>query len=237
VRTLAGTALTEAAPADHLHHFGIGVAPADVDGVTFWGGRTYVRGEGSTLLDNHGRQALLSASAEVGRWAGSIAWLAGDGAELGREHREIAATELDRGWLLSWRSRLVPASGLTVGSPATNGRDGAFYGGWFWRTPFRDADVLVRGGAGEGAAHGSLSPWIAVRTRDATLVTVQRGEPRPWFVRTGQYTGFGPALAWAERLTVTPDNPLSIALDTAVLDGWLPDSDVAALAAHTLARA
>ncbi len=56
VTTLAGTAVTELAPADHAHHLGVGVAVPDVEGFNFWGGRTYVRDQGPTELDNHGAQ-------------------------------------------------------------------------------------------------------------------------------------------------------------------------------------
>jgi len=56
VTTLAGTAVTELTPADHTHHLGVGVAVPDVEGHNFWGGRTYVRDQGPTELDNHGAQ-------------------------------------------------------------------------------------------------------------------------------------------------------------------------------------
>ncbi|WP_405887625.1 PmoA family protein [Streptomyces sp. NBC_01136] len=56
VTTLAGTAVTELSPADHTHHLGVGVAVPDVEGHNFWGGRTYVRDQGPTELDNHGAQ-------------------------------------------------------------------------------------------------------------------------------------------------------------------------------------
>ncbi|MEU4831393.1 DUF6807 family protein, partial [Streptosporangium sp. NPDC023615] len=60
VRTLAGTVVTETQPADHVHHFGAGVAISDVNGVNFWGGSTYVPGTGPVILPNHGRQRRRS---------------------------------------------------------------------------------------------------------------------------------------------------------------------------------
>lgn len=59
VTTLAGTPVTEERPADHLHHLGASVAVPDVAGHNFWGGRTYVRDQGPTELDNHGTQRHL----------------------------------------------------------------------------------------------------------------------------------------------------------------------------------
>ena len=46
VRTLAGTLVTDHQPLDHVWHLGVGVALQDVDGVNFWGGRTYTRAAG-----------------------------------------------------------------------------------------------------------------------------------------------------------------------------------------------
>ncbi|MFD8306592.1 DUF6807 family protein [Streptomyces sp. NPDC059690] len=60
VTTLAGTAVTELSPADHTHHLGVGVAVPDVEGHNFWGGRSYVRDQGPTELDNHGAQRHVS---------------------------------------------------------------------------------------------------------------------------------------------------------------------------------
>jgi hypothetical protein len=55
VRTLGGTVVTDALPADHRWHLGISVALQDVEGWNFWGGRTYVRGQGYVWRGDHGR--------------------------------------------------------------------------------------------------------------------------------------------------------------------------------------
>src|SRR4051812_9845692 len=57
VRTLAGVPVTDLLPEDHRWHLGVSVAMQDVDGVNLWGGRTYVRDQGYTWLDDHGRIA------------------------------------------------------------------------------------------------------------------------------------------------------------------------------------
>ena len=51
-----GTPLTVTEPTDHPHHLGVSLAIPDVNGTSYWGGRTYVRGEGSIMVPNHGRQ-------------------------------------------------------------------------------------------------------------------------------------------------------------------------------------
>ncbi len=79
VRTLAGVALTARHPADHDWHLGVGVAIPDVNGTSFWGGGTYVHGEGYVLLDNHGEI--------VGRRAGRGGRRVHCSAGLGRARR------------------------------------------------------------------------------------------------------------------------------------------------------
>ncbi|HET6989322.1 MAG TPA: substrate-binding domain-containing protein, partial [Kribbella sp.] len=56
VRTLGGQPLTEVSPVDHRHHYGVSLAVAGVNGTSHWGGRTFVRDQGPTLLTNHGQQ-------------------------------------------------------------------------------------------------------------------------------------------------------------------------------------
>ena len=55
VRTLGGTVVTDALPADHVWHLGASLAVQDVNGSNLWGGRTYVRDVGYTWRDDHGR--------------------------------------------------------------------------------------------------------------------------------------------------------------------------------------
>ena len=76
VRTLAGVALTARHPADHDWHLGVGVAIPDVNGTSFWGGGTYVHGEGYVLLDNHGE---IVGQALDGRPTGSLLGWTGSG--------------------------------------------------------------------------------------------------------------------------------------------------------------
>ncbi|CAM5304234.1 hypothetical protein SNARM312S_07222 [Streptomyces narbonensis] len=78
---------------------------------------------------------------------------------------------------------------LSVGSPATNGRPGAAYGGFFWRAP-KEAAVPVVFGAESGAddeesVHGARSDWVALAGEGWTLVFAGATETTrrdPWFV-------------------------------------------------------
>ena len=53
--------VTDHLPEDHVWHLGAGVAIQDVDGVNFWGGRTYTRDAGAYVWrKDHGRIVTLA---------------------------------------------------------------------------------------------------------------------------------------------------------------------------------
>ncbi|WP_220457984.1 MULTISPECIES: DUF6807 family protein [unclassified Actinotalea] len=231
VTTLRGTPVTQAAPADHPHHAGVGLPFPDVDGTSYWGGRTYVRDVGSTLLANHGRQDVVAARPlPDGSGADlTVVWTSVDGTVQLRELRELRARPAGPGWVLDWRSVLRAETAVSLGSPATNGRHGAFYGGWFWRTPFAGAHAETAQGPGVERAHGVATPWLLVRGPEATLLCVQVGTVLPWFVRTEGYVGFGPAVAHTARRRLAAGEELVLHTRTLVTDA--PVTDPAALAA------
>jgi len=245
VRTLRGVVLTDTSPRDHRHHYGLSIAIADVNGTSHWGGRTFVRDEGPTLLQNHGRQMSggVRAVGEVdsgGRWlADDVQWFDQFGAPQLREDRAIGGVLLAQAeaWALRWHSVLHADRGdLRFDSPATNGRPGAGYGGLFWRLPMAEETiVLTDGGTGEGSAHGSSSPWLALAQRRAdawtTLVLAQpQSAPRPWFVRATEYVGAGPALAWDRPLEVASGDTLELDLTAVLVDRRLDPHEAAELA-------
>jgi hypothetical protein len=91
VSTLAGTVVTDHLPEDHVWHLGVGVAIQDVDGVNFWGGRTFTRDAGAYVWrKDHGRIVALSVESSsvessatpeqsVGWWTETLSWLAPGG--------------------------------------------------------------------------------------------------------------------------------------------------------------
>jgi hypothetical protein len=237
VTTLAGTAVTELSPADHTHHLGVGVAVPDVEGHNFWGGRTYVRGQGPTELDNHGAQRHGSFQLrDPDGFVEELRWVAA-GAELLRERRTVAATELtDTAWALDFTFSLtnVTSGPLSIGSPATNGRPGAAYGGFFWRARKEAGapQVFTADTEGEASVHGERADWLALAGAGWTLVfagatdTTRRD---PWFVRTGEYPGVGSSLASAERLPIPPGETAVRRVVTVVADGRPDRVEAAAL--------
>jgi len=231
VRTLAGTEVTEAMPPDHLHHLGASVAVPDVGGANFWGGRTYVRGKGSIPLPNHGVQRHHRWEARTEAvLAHELRWNRIDGSPLLRERRRIAARPVDdRAWALDFRYSLqnLTEEPLTIASPGVNGRNGAGYGGFFWRARrgIRRVQILGPGLKGEAQLHGARAAWLALSAHGPnpwTLVFIpEAGVDEPWFVRGGDYVGVGPSLAWSEPLTVPPHEGPRRRIITVVADGAL----------------
>ncbi|MGW3987736.1 DUF6807 domain-containing protein [Streptomyces sp. NPDC004830] len=237
VTTLAGTTVTESGPADHAHHLGVGVAVPDVEGFNFWGGRTYVRDRGPTELDNHGAQRHVAFQLrDPDRFVQELRWVA-PGGELLRERRTVAATELtDRAWALDLGFSLTNVTGrpLSLGSPATNGRPGAAYGGFFWRARKEAAppQVFTADRDGEAEAHGRSADWLALAGSGWTLVfagATERTRRDPWFVRTAEYPGVGSSLACDGRLPIPPGGTAVRRIVTVVADGRLDREGAASL--------
>ncbi|MEU3793206.1 PmoA family protein [Streptomyces fructofermentans] len=237
VTTLAGAAVTELSPADHLHHLGVGVAVPDVEGHNFWGGRTYVRDRGPTELANHGAQRHAAFQLrDPDGFVEELRWVAA-GRELLRERRTVSATGLgDTAWALDFTFSLTNTTPeeLSIGSPATNGRPGAAYGGFFWRARKEAGapEVFTAGSEGEDAVHGTCADWVALAGADWTLVFAGATEATrrdPWFVRTAEYPGVGSSLAHTERLPIPSGGTTVRRVVTVVADGRLGRDEAAAL--------
>ncbi|WP_307801741.1 DUF6807 family protein [Actinomadura violacea] len=235
VRTLGGTVVTEVQPDDHVHHFGAGIAISDVDGANFWGGSTYIRGEGPRMLPNHGRQRRRTLRPIDGGYAEALDWIGPDGTVLAGEERTLTARTVPGGWALDVAFTLTGRTGrpLVLQSSACKGRAGAGYGGFFWRAPKDSAGLAVFTGeaSGEEAVHGSVTPWLALTSDVWSLLFVQTAGLDPWFVRVAEYPGVGPALAWDEPLTVP--GSLHRAVTVVVADGPLTPEQARDLAEGT----
>ena len=247
VRTLNGTVVTDHQPLDHVWHLGAGVALQDVDGVNFWGGRTYTREAGQYVWrPDHGSIATTGtgsfrddAGADLpGILEEALAWNGPDGSPVLREERTWAWSGVAPStWRLSLDFALSPAGStpVSLGSPGSNGRFEGGYGGFFWRLPeCADAAVWTPAGAGEAQTHGSITPWLAWSgTFDggpATLVFVAAADcTDPWFVRVEGYPGVGQSLAWDSPVIAEPGTPVRRHITVFVADGLLAIADIEAL--------
>ncbi|MGU3411843.1 DUF6807 family protein [Microbacterium sp. M1A1_1b] len=227
VRTLGGTVVSAHHPADHDWHAGVGPAIPDVDGVNCWGGRTYVRDTGYVWREDHGRVTVERASVDGDTRTEALRWRGPDGSSVLHEDRVSSCRGLGSDvWELRTTSTWLPAGETPVrlGSPGSNGRASAGYGGLFWRFPeCSDVDVRTASAAGESAVHGSVAPWVSWSAsfagRAATVVLQALDHDDPWFVRVDEYPAIGSALAWNHALTVRPGIPLVRAFRAVVADG------------------
>ncbi|MDQ1289439.1 MAG: hypothetical protein QG622_3005 [Actinomycetota bacterium] len=240
VRTLAGTVVSDACPKDHRWHLGVGVAVQDVGGANLWGGRTYVREHGYVWRGDHGSiQHRGFSRQEPDAVTAELDWLGPGGERLLRETRSMRATVLPpdvetSAWQLDLTLTLSnPGAGdVRLGSPGSNGRRGAGYGGFFWRLPaLDDAHVWTESGDGLEDVHGSTTWWLAVACltggRPATLLATQPGDrvPDPWFVRLREYPGFGVSLAPDAPVRVPSGGRIERRLRVLIIDG-MPVPDV-----------
>jgi len=205
--SLAGDVLTGFRPHDHPWHHGLALTLSALSGQNFWGGPSYVRDQGYTQLDNNGRiahQTWESLADDGG--VQHLVWITAAGESWLEERREIRFTiETSAGWwCLDWRSGWHNVSGraLVLGSPTTEGRPLAGYGGLFWRGA-RDligGKVLAGGDLiGEDAINGQAAPWLAFigqhdgSLRWSTLIFQDHPQnpryPTQWFARSSLYPG------------------------------------------------
>lgn len=250
VRTLAGTVVTDHQPLDHVWHLGVGVALQDVDGVNFWGGRTYTRAASEYVWrPDHGSiVGTGEPSATEGGLTENLSWNGPDGAPILTEQRTWTwAAVGPSAWRLTLDFALSPAGNqpVSLGSPGSNGRVGGGYGGFFWRLPeCAGARVWNPSGAGESAVHGSVTPWLAWsgaftagtfdggtrQSGDATLVFVASADSTdPWFVRVDGYAGVGQSLAWDAPVIAEPGVPVFRSVTVFIADGILGTEDIETL--------
>ena len=257
VRTVDGDVVTINRPHDHRWHKGISLALPNVGEANFWGGVTFRRGLGYVQLPNNGavRHAGFDAAGSqdgVARLEERLRWVTQQGETWLEEARRIAAALLpgERAWALAFETALTNVRGAEIrfGSPTTEGRPQAGYGGLFWRGPrsFTGGEILAPGGAsGEEGVMGRRFEWLAFVgqhdevDRASTLVFVDDpGNPRsptPWFARAGMYACACPAPFFHEELPLAPGETLTLRYAVVVAAGaW--DRERAARVARERAR-
>jgi predicted dehydrogenase len=246
VRTRAGVVVSAHHPADHDWHNGVGMAIPDVNGNHFWGGGTYVPGQGYVQLDNHGVITGEPPELNEDAFTQQLQWIGHDGSVSLREVRSISWAALDdRTWKLIFESALRADHGAELNSPGSKGRIGGGYGGFFWRFPACDnVKVFTAEAHGDDAVHGSVAPWLAWSadfaagpgiSGAATIVIAAQdaaAAAEPWFVRVRDYPGVGSALAWNHPVILAPGAVLRRQFDIAIADGRRSEAEAGQLAAE-----
>lgn len=226
VRTLGGTLVTDHQPADHRWHLGIAYSWPVVNGLNFWGGPTFVRGQGYQHLDNHGRIQNRG-------WTGGeeqLEWLDRTATRIAVERRRLGVPDIDEA-AGAWSMELdveIENSGrdvLRFGSPTTEGRPMAGYAGLAWRgaEALRNAVVLLEGQAGDAAPMGRRSRWLALAGGGATVAIAEHpgniGVPNRWFVRTEEYPLVASSPVFDRYLELEPGGVLRLRHRVLVADG------------------
>jgi hypothetical protein len=242
LHTLSGHPVSIFRPIDHRWHHGLAMTFAELSGENFWGGPTYVRDQGYRQLQNNGTQRHLAwtdVRLEKGRphLHEQLEWVTQAGQTWLAEERIVDVTQVlpEEGyWVLSFRTRLTNCSGKTLdfGSPTTNGRPAAGYGGLFWRGPrsFTGGCILLADGTeGEEDAMGHRSPWLAYYGRHdgqgdvSTILFVDDPSnpryPTQWFARHGYAATVSFALTFDQEYPLPDGETLALAHRIVFADG------------------
>ena len=256
IRTVGGDVVSLFRPHDHVWHKGIAWSLPNVGPHNFWGGPTFVKDEGYVQLDNDGSMVHEGFTSQQADDDGvsvtqSLAWFTQAGERVVTEVRSFSVTLAEpsetttadpadpAAWVLTFSSTLTNVSGgdLPIGSPTTNGRDNAGYGGLFWRGPrsFTGGTILAPDFAGGEEIRGQRAPWMGFTgthdesARQSTLVMVDdasnpRGPASPgqdpeWFARNEWFACVCAAPFYSEEIPFAPQDSLTFRYAVVVADG------------------
>ncbi|MEU5098260.1 PmoA family protein [Streptomyces sp. NPDC020996] len=248
VRTLAGRTVTGYRPNDHRWHKGLQMTASHLSGQNFWGGNSYVRGQGYQVLPGRvgsmRHDGFTALTVEDGRLALTerLTWVAHGGEEWAGETRGLTVHSVDEeagAWALDWSIRLTNARAepLVFGSPTTEGREMAGYTGLQWRGPrdFTGGTVFgPEGVADAGALMGTQGPWLAYTAEHdevdahSTVVFAHAPEnldettaihPSHWFVRAEPIPTVAFSWAFFETFELPPGASFAYRYRVVVADG------------------
>lgn len=247
LNTLRGHTITGFRPADHPWHTGLAMTMAYLSGLNFWGGPTYVHGQGYVQLANNGQiqhntWSLVECQNEQARLVERLAWITPSGEMWIDETRQITATIAnDISWYLDFVFQLTNVSGqsLEFGSPTTQGRPNAGYGGLFWRGPlaWRNPKICLAEKSASHEVMGTSAAWLAysggASDQRATLVFMDHPTnpryPNQWFVRDVEYVGVCFAFMFDRAYFLPPDESLTLRYRVAIADGDLSETTLNSL--------
>ncbi|MHC6593232.1 DUF6807 domain-containing protein [Arthrobacter sp. C152] len=244
--TLGGDEVTISRPWDHVWHKGLSWALPNVGRHNFWGGATYTRATEYANLDNNGAMTHASFTgidqSDGGITASeSLTWTSQDGAPVIAESRRFRIQLLEEGtgdapdgaYAILFETRMSNISGgeISIGSPTTEGRHNAGYGGLFWRGPrsFTGGTFRNQDGTGTDEFMGTRSPWIAftgqhdVTCRSSTVAFVEDafnpGAPNQWFARSSMFACLGSAPFFSAEVPLREGSPLVYRYAVVIADG------------------
>jgi hypothetical protein len=240
-------------------HKGLSWALPNVGKDNFWGGATYTRATEYADLDNNGAMTHQGFTGIDQAGAGitaseSLIWTSQDGGPVIAENRrftiqlladtETQGTDTEGAYAILFETEMNNISGavISIGSPTTEGRDNAGYGGLFWRGPrsFTGGEFRNPEGTGGDEFMGTRSPWIAftgkhdVTCRSSTVAFVEHrgnpGAPNQWFARSSMFACLGSAPFFSEEVPLREGAPLTYRYAVVIADGGVDAARAQALA-------
>ncbi|WP_017606549.1 DUF6807 domain-containing protein [Nocardiopsis alkaliphila] len=240
LRTLRGNEVSLYRPHDHVWHKGIAWSLPNVGPANFWGGPTYLREQGYRQLDNNGSTDhrgfdRIEAAPDHVSVTEHLEWNTRQGARWFTENRSfrVTATPSQGAWTLLFETAFtnVTRAPITLGSPTTEGRPNAGYGGLFWRGPRSFSGGLARTATQEGTDElmGVQAPWLSFTGKhdatddSSTLVFVDApdnpGHPVKWFVRSNIFACVCPAPFFDQEVDIEPEQTLAYRYAVVIADG------------------
>lgn len=244
--TLGGDEVTISRPWDHVWHKGLSWALPNVGRHNFWGGATYTRATEYANLDNNGAMTHGSFTgidqSDAGITASeSLTWTSQEGEPVIAEGRRFgiqllegeAGSHAGGAYAILFETRMSNISGeeISIGSPTTEGRHNAGYGGLFWRGPrsFTGGTFRNQDGTGTDEFMGTRSPWIAFTgthdgsCRSSTIAFVEDagnpGAPNQWFARSSMFACLGSAPFFSAEVPLREGSPLMYRYAVVIADG------------------
>lgn len=220
--TPQGDVLTVDRPHDHVWHRGLNFGWSYVDEANFWGGSTFVKGQGYVQKHNNGttrhdRFQRLEADEDKVYIEQDLTWLSVDGEEWITERRTftVFAPTNDNELLLSVSTEVTPIPGVResfrLSSPMIEGRsDPSGYSGLSLRLPraFTGGTPLTSTGVEGPEAMGERATWLHFRgrvdesARHCGAAIFDHPEnlrhPTYFFVRSTPFAIINPAFVWNE---------------------------------------
>lgn len=252
LRALDGGLLTGYRPWDHRWHKGLQMTWTAVSGQNFWGGPSYVEGEGYVWKDNlgqmrHERFVNVQSDGPDAGFTEELTWITAAGQRWLTETRTHRFPALDATlgyWVMDFETTLRNVSGdeLRLGSPTTEGRPAAGYTGLFLRMPraWTGGRVIAPGVVGADELMGAEAPWVAFSGEHddvdggATVIayagTSSGGAPVKWFVRSEPFPVLSPSASFDEEIVLADGEEVRLTHRYVFLDRILGDEELTTLA-------
>ncbi|HWM39677.1 MAG TPA: PmoA family protein [Streptomyces sp.] len=248
LRTLGGNQVSGYRPNDHRWHKGLQMTASHLSGQNFWGGNSYVHGEGYLPIHErvgsmrHDGFDVFEVADDRLDFTERLTWVENGGEEWAHEQRSVALHSVDAGtstYAVDWSIHLTNVRGepLHFGSPTTHGRDMAGYTGLHWRGPrdFTGGQVLTPGGPSTDeemmGQPASEHPWLGfVGEHDdvnahSTLAfahapqNAQSVHASHWFVRSEPTPTVAFSWAFFEEFALPPGDSFAYRYRMLIADG------------------